>query len=93
MGYISQEICIDFLDNVKSIVDNSPYPNAEIHLTEWNSSPSPRDLIHNIPFMAPFILYNITQNFGKVNSLASGHLQIYLKKTGRVKVRSTAVSV
>lgn len=69
MGYISKEICIEFLDNVKSIVDNSPYPNAEIHLTEWNSSPSPRDLIHDTPFMAPFILYNITQNFGKVNSL------------------------
>ncbi|MDE6660020.1 MAG: xylann 1,4-beta-xylosidase [Eubacterium sp.] len=69
MGYISKEICIEFLDNIKSIVDDSPYPNAEIHLTEWNSSPSPRDLIHDTPFMAPFILYNITQNFGKINSL------------------------
>lgn len=68
MGYISKEICLDFLDNIKSIVVNSPYPNAEIHLTEWNSSPSPRDLIHDIPFMASFILYNITYNFGKVNS-------------------------
>lgn len=70
MGYISREICTEFLDNIKSIVESSPYPNAEIHLTEWNSSPSPRDLIHDTAFMAPFILYNITQNFGKVNSLA-----------------------
>lgn len=70
MGYISKEICLDFLDNIKSIVDNSPYPNAQIHLTEWNSSPSPRDLIRDTPFIAPFILYNITHNFGKVNSLA-----------------------
>lgn len=69
MGYISKDICIEFLDNIKSIVDSSPYPNAEIHLTEWNSSPSPRDLIHDTPFMAPFILYNITQNFGKIDSL------------------------
>ena len=69
MGYISKEICNEFLDNIKNIVDNSPYPNAEIHLTEWNSSPSPRDLIHDTPFMAPFILYNITQNFGKIDSL------------------------
>lgn len=69
MGYISKEICIEFLDNIKNIVDHSPYPNAEIHLTEWNSSPSPRDLIHDTLFMAPFILYNITQNFGKINSL------------------------
>lgn len=69
MGYISKEICGEFLNNIKSIVDNSPYSNAEIHLTEWNSSPSPRDLIHDTPFMAPFILYNISQNFGKVDSL------------------------
>lgn len=70
MGYISKEICGTFLDNIKNIVENSPYAGAEIHLTEWNSSPSPRDLIHDTPFMAPFILYNITRNFGKVNSLA-----------------------
>lgn len=69
MGYISKDICIEFLDNIKSIVENSPFSKAEIHLTEWNSSPSPRDLIHDTPFMASFILYNITQNFGKVDSL------------------------
>lgn len=69
MGYISREVCGEFFDNIKNIVDNSPYSNAEIHLTEWNSSPSPRDLIHDTPFMVPFILYNITNNFGKVDSL------------------------
>lgn len=69
MGYIGKDICLEFIDNIRNIVDNSPYPNAEIHLTEWNSSPSPRDLIHDTPFMAPFILYNITHNFGKVDSL------------------------
>lgn len=70
MGYMSREICAEFLNNIKNIVKNSPYSGAEIHLTEWNSSPSPRDLIHDTPFEAPFILYNITQNFGKVQSLA-----------------------
>lgn len=69
MGYISKEICGKFFNNIRKIVDTSPYSDAEIHLTEWNSSPSPRDLIHDTPFMAPFILYNITQNFGKIDSL------------------------
>lgn len=69
MGYMSKEICIEFFDNIKNIVDNSTYKDAEIHLTEWNSSPSPRDLIHDTPFEAPFILYNITQNFNKIDSL------------------------
>ena len=69
MGYMKKEICTEFIDNIKNIVDSSIYKGAEIHLTEWNSSPSPRDLIHDTPFEAPFLLYNITQNFNKVDSL------------------------
>lgn len=38
---------------------NSANPKAEIHLTEWNSSPSPRDLVHDTAFMGPFILENL----------------------------------
>lgn len=70
MGYMSKQVCAEFLSAVKNIVARSPYAGAQIHLTEWNSSPSPRDLVHDTPFEAPFILYNITQNFGKVDSLA-----------------------
>ncbi len=69
MGYMSKDVCSEFLDNIKDIVDNSKFKGAEIHLTEWNTSPSPRDLIHDTEFPASFILYNITQNFGKVDSL------------------------
>lgn len=28
---------------LRDFINRSPYPNAEIHLTEWSSSPSPRD--------------------------------------------------
>ena len=69
MGYMSKESTIDHLSHVRQIVDDSPFADAEIHLTEWNSSPSPRDLIHDTPFMAPYIIYNITHNFGNVESL------------------------
>lgn len=69
MGYMKATSTIEHLDHIRQIVEDSPYSQAEIHLTEWNSSPSPRDLIHDTPFMAPFILYNIAQNFGKVDSL------------------------
>ena len=69
MGYMGKDICAEFITFLKDIVDNSAYHDAEIHLTEWNSSPSPRDFIHDTPFEAPFILYNITQNFGKIDSL------------------------
>lgn len=69
MGYMSKNCNIEHLDLIKNIVINSPYPNAEIHLTEYNTSPSPRDLIHDTMFPLPFLLYNLTQNIGKVDSL------------------------
>lgn len=69
MGYMSKNCNIEHLDLIKNIVTNSPYPNAEIHLTEYNTSPSPRDLIHDTMFPLPFLLYNLTQNIGKVDSL------------------------
>lgn len=69
MGYLHKNCNIEHLDMIKSIVKNSAYPNAEIHLTEYNTSPSPRDLIHDTLFPAPFLLYNLTQNIGKVDSL------------------------
>jgi Beta-xylosidase len=70
MGYMDKDSTIKHLNLIRKIVDRSPYKNAEIHLTEWSSSPSPRDLIHDTPFMAPFILYNCTQCIGLVSSLA-----------------------
>lgn len=69
MGYMGKSCNIEHLDLIKNIIENSPYPNAEIHLTEYNTSPSPRDLIHDTLFPAPFLLYNLTQNIGKVDSL------------------------
>lgn len=69
MGYMGKDICTEFLSNLNRIIDHSVYKGAEIHLTEWNSSPSPRDLVHDTPFKAPFILYNVTQNFSKADSL------------------------
>ncbi len=70
MGYMHKAVCAEFLDKFRDIVRRSAYADAEIHLTEWNSSPSPRDLVHDTPFEAPFILYNVTKNFGKADSLA-----------------------
>lgn len=39
-------------------VKNSAFKDAEIHLTEWNSSSTPRDLVHDTAFMAPFVIHN-----------------------------------
>lgn len=69
MGYMEKSCGAAHLDKIRNVVSSSSYPQAQIHLTEYNSSPSPRDLVHDTPFAAPFLLYNLTQNIGKVNSL------------------------
>lgn len=82
MGYISKDICLKFLDDVRAAVADSSYPEAEIVLTEWNSSPSPRDLVHDTPFMASFLLYNYTHGFGKVDGLAYWALSDIFEENG-----------
>ncbi|HEY9155055.1 MAG TPA: hypothetical protein VIM69_07995, partial [Opitutaceae bacterium] len=46
---------INDLKLLRKIVGRSPFPHAEIHLTEWNSSPSPRDFTHDYLQAATFI--------------------------------------
>ena len=41
---------------LKKSVAASAYPNAEIHLTEWSSSPSPRDPSHDTLQAAAYII-------------------------------------
>lgn len=54
----------------RDVVNKGPFPQAEIHLTEWNSSPSPRDHNHDFPQAATFIVHEILASLGLVDSLA-----------------------
>lgn len=44
------------LRTLRRIVDASAYPDAEIHLTEWSSSSSPRDHTHDFLQAATFVV-------------------------------------
>ena len=55
---------------LRDLVDNSAYPDAEIHLTEWNSSPSARDSTHDYIQGATFIVKTNLESIGLVDSLA-----------------------
>ncbi len=55
---------------LREIVDAGPYPRAEIHLTEWNSSSSPRDFTHDSLPAATFVVRSVLQAAGTVDSLA-----------------------
>lgn len=58
------------LATVRALVDASAYPNAEIHLTEWNSSSSPRDHTHDHFQAATYVVKANLEAHGLVDSLA-----------------------
>ena len=70
----------DFSRNVNStktdiewlnkVIKESAYPNAEIHLTEWNTSPNSRDAMHDFLPPAAYIAKVNLDCIGLTNSLA-----------------------
>jgi xylan 1,4-beta-xylosidase len=52
------------------LLRESPFPNVERHYTEWSSSPSPRDAVHDTAFLASFIVDNNWRARGLMDSLS-----------------------
>jgi len=55
---------------LRNVVRSSHYPNAEIHLTEWSSSPSSRDCTHDYLQEAAFIVKSNLDCIGLTDSLS-----------------------
>ena len=55
---------------LREMVAASLYPSAEIHLTEWNSSSSPRDFTHDFLQAATFIVRTVLASIGTAESLS-----------------------
>ncbi|MGM7422706.1 GH39 family glycosyl hydrolase [Cellulosimicrobium sp. CpK407] len=55
---------------LRRLVDASAFPDAEIHLTEWNSSSSPRDFTHDTVPAAVYVVRSVLRSIGTVDSLA-----------------------
>ena len=47
------------IKHTRKLIANSPMPNLELHYTEWSSSYTPRDYIHDTYFEASYILDKI----------------------------------
>lgn len=45
----------DDLVTMRKTIAASPYPDAELHITEWSTSPSSRDAMHDTVFAATYI--------------------------------------
>ena len=55
---------------LNNVIKKSKYKNAEIHLTEWSSSPSPRDHTHDYLQAATYIVKANIDCIGMANSMA-----------------------
>jgi len=55
---------------IKQIISESPFSNAEIHCTEWNSSSSPRDFTHDFLQAATYVTKANLEGIGTVDSLS-----------------------
>jgi xylan 1,4-beta-xylosidase len=55
---------------LREVVRTSPYPTAELHLTEWSSSPNCRDHSHDALPAAAFIIQAVLAASGLIDSLA-----------------------
>lgn len=54
----------------EKLLRESAYPTIERHYTEWSSSPSPRDPVHDTAFEAAFIVDNNWRARGLMDSLS-----------------------
>ncbi len=55
---------------LRELIDASDFPKAEIHLTEWSSSSSPRDYTHDYLQAATFVAKANVDSIGCVDSLS-----------------------
>jgi xylan 1,4-beta-xylosidase len=58
------------LEQLKEILAASPYPDAAIHITEWSTSPSSRDRMHDTVYAATAIVRALLQSHELADSVA-----------------------
>ncbi|ANW97423.1 glycoside hydrolase [Wenyingzhuangia fucanilytica] len=58
------------LEWLNKTIKESAFPNAEVHLTEWNTSPSSRDAMHDRLPSAAYIVRSNLDCIGLTNSLS-----------------------
>ena len=58
------------LEVMRAIIAASPYPDAELHVTEWSTSPSSRDFMHDTVFAATYITRAFLQSQHLADSIS-----------------------
>lgn len=60
----------DDLLRLRALIAASPFPDAEVHVTEWSTSPSSRDHMHDTLFAATYITRAFLQSQDLADSIA-----------------------
>ena len=60
----------DIANSQRAVIDASPLPHLPIHITEWSSSYSPRDPVHDSYFSAPYILEQLKRTENGIASMS-----------------------
>jgi xylan 1,4-beta-xylosidase len=55
---------------LRRLIADSPYPDAELHITEWSTSPSSRDHMHDTVFAATYITRAFLQSHDLADSIS-----------------------
>ncbi len=74
----------DYLRNaisqIRALVSSYGYGSDRLYMTEWNASPSHRDLSRDTLFMASFLVKNILENMDSVNSFGYWAISDFLEE-------------
>ncbi len=68
------------LQRLKELVSPYHYHADKLHMTEWNASPSHRDLSRDTLFMASYIVKNIVENMDAVASFGYWTITDYIEE-------------
>lgn len=59
----------DSICRMQQKMEQSGYPDLELHMTEWNFSLYDRHLLHDTMFMAPFVIHHALNTIGDMKSM------------------------
>jgi xylan 1,4-beta-xylosidase len=66
----SPDAIVGDVKRVRQEIEASPYPGLPLYFTEWSTSYTPRDLVHDSYISAPYVLTKLKQTKGLVQGMS-----------------------
>lgn len=66
----SPDAVVDDVRRVRAQIQASPFPDLPLYFTEWSTSYTPRDFVHDSYISAPYILAKLKQVQGLVQGMS-----------------------